>query len=56
MANNFRALAGRMQVMWGVLRRFAPYAAIELLLPGGTILAIIFWLYRRRRVSLAGAQ
>jgi hypothetical protein len=43
-------------VMWGVLRKFAPYAAIELILPGGTILAIVFWLYRRRQLALAGAQ
>lgn len=49
---NLRALAGRMRMMWGVLRQFAPYAAIELLLPGGTIVAILLWLYRRRRVAL----
>lgn len=56
MAYNFSAIAGRMRVMWGVLRKFAPYAAIELILPGGTILAIVFWLYRRRQLALAGAQ
>jgi hypothetical protein len=54
-ANNFRALAGRMRVMWGIIRQFAPYAAVELLLPGGTILAILFWLYRRRQVALGAA-
>lgn len=53
MANSFRALADRMRMMWGVLRQFAPYAAIEFLLPGGTIVAILLWLYRRRRVALA---
>jgi hypothetical protein len=42
-------LAGRFRAMWGVLKELAPYAAIELVLPGGTILAILCWLYRRRR-------
>jgi hypothetical protein len=35
-----------------VLRRLGPYAAIELLLPGGSILAILLWLYRRHRARL----
>ena len=39
------------RALWGVLREFAPYAAIELILPGGTILAILCWLYRRRRAA-----
>ena len=43
------------RAIWGVLREFAPYAAIELILPGGTILAIVCWLYRRRRAA-AGAR
>ena len=41
--------AGRIRAAWGVLKEVAPYAAIELVLPGGTILAILCWLYRRRR-------
>lgn len=40
----------RIRAIWGVLRELAPYAAIELILPGGTILAILCWLYRRRRL------
>jgi hypothetical protein len=31
-----------------LLRRLGPYAAIELLLPGGSLLAILLWLYRTR--------
>jgi len=31
------------------LRQLAPYALIELLLPGGTLLALGLWLYRRRK-------
>jgi hypothetical protein len=29
------------------LRQLAPYALIEILLPGGTLLALCLWLYRR---------
>jgi len=32
-------------------RQLAPYAAIELLLPGGSLVAIALWLYRRNRVA-----
>ena len=52
MVKNLKTLVGRIPAMWGVLRQFAPYALMELLLPGGTILAILLWLYRRRRVAL----
>jgi len=31
------------------LRDLAPYAAIELLLPGGSLMALLLWLYRRRK-------
>jgi len=31
------------------LRQLAPYALIELLLPGGTLLALGLWLYQRRK-------
>jgi hypothetical protein len=30
------------------LRGLAPYAAIELVLPGGSLIALLLWLYRRR--------
>ena len=39
----------RARAVLGMLKQVAPYAAIELILPGGTLLAILFWLYRRRR-------
>jgi len=32
-----------------LVRSLGPYAAIELLLPGGSVLAVLLWLYRRRR-------
>jgi hypothetical protein len=31
-----------------VLRGLGPYAAIELLLPGGSVIALLIWLYRHR--------
>jgi hypothetical protein len=36
------------------LGELAPYAAIELLVPGGSLVALLLWL-RRRRKSAAGA-
>jgi hypothetical protein len=42
---------------WGVyaaaafmrLKALAPYAMIELVLPGGSVMALLLWLYRRRK-------
>ena len=34
------------------LRTLAPYAALELIMPGGSVLALLLWLYRRK----AGAR
>jgi hypothetical protein len=31
------------------LRDLAPYAAIELILPGGSLIAVLLWLYRRQK-------
>ena len=31
-----------------LLRSLGPYAAIELLLPGGSVIALLIWLYRHR--------
>ena len=33
------------------LREVAPYAAIELVLPGGSLMALMLWLYRRKKKS-----
>jgi hypothetical protein len=30
------------------LKELGPYAAIEIILPGGTLIALLLWLYRRR--------
>ena len=33
------------------LRNLGPYLAVELILPGGSLLALILWLYRHRSVA-----
>jgi hypothetical protein len=45
------SFALRMRAAWAAAKALAPYAVIELVLPGGTVLAILCWLYRRRRVA-----
>jgi hypothetical protein len=39
-------------------RTFGPYLAIELLLPGGSLVALLLWLYRRyaRASKFPGAR
>jgi hypothetical protein len=41
-----------------ILRSFGPYAAIEILLPGGSLMALALWLYRwhRRRLDHQGDE
>jgi hypothetical protein len=39
----------------GLLKALGPYAAIELILPGGTLIAIAVWAIRRRWASAARA-
>jgi hypothetical protein len=40
---------------WELLRRFGqelgPYLMLEILLPGGTLLALLLFLYRRRKLN-----
>ena len=40
---------------WAMLRRvgvqFGPYLMIEILLPGGSLMALLLFLYRRRRAQ-----
>jgi hypothetical protein len=39
-----------------ILRRVGPYAAMEILLPGGTLMALLLWLYRRSGYVRAPAR
>jgi hypothetical protein len=51
-APTLRAMAGRNSPL-RCLRTIAPYVAIEVLLPGGSLIAFATWLYRRRRGARA---
>jgi hypothetical protein len=44
-----RTLGAWAPVVFARLREFGPYAMMELLLPGGSVLALTVWLYRRRK-------
>jgi hypothetical protein len=41
------AAAGWPERTVAILREFGPYAAIELFLPGGSLLALLLWVCRR---------
>jgi hypothetical protein len=42
-----RDLRSRAAIVAAKLRDLAPYAAMELVLPGGSLMALLLWLYRR---------
>lgn len=42
-------LSGWMTLGATGLRELGPYALLELLLPGGSLLAVLLWLYRRHK-------
>jgi hypothetical protein len=44
-----RTLGGWAALAFARLKELAPYALIELLLPGGSVVALTLWFYRRRR-------
>jgi hypothetical protein len=44
-----RSLGGYVKAVVGKLRVLAPYAAMELILPGGSLVAVLLWLYRRQK-------
>jgi hypothetical protein len=37
------------------IKELAPYAAIELIMPGGSLIALVLWFYRRQRSCIARA-
>jgi hypothetical protein len=50
--NSMSILKGWAAYAAAVIVRFrvlAPYALIELILPGGSVVALLLWLYRRRK-------
>ncbi len=46
MAPNLRAYVTLVVVK---IRAVAPYAVMELIVPGGSVMALLLWLYRRQR-------
>jgi len=44
-----RNLAAHAAAVIVKLRSLAPYALIELILPGGSVIALLLWLYRRQK-------
>lgn len=50
------ALRGTVARVQQWVRSLGPYVAIELLLPGGTIIALALWAYRRRRAGRGSAS
>jgi hypothetical protein len=45
----FKTWIGWMRRGVAAVREFAPYAAIEILLPGGSLMALLLWFYRRHK-------
>jgi hypothetical protein len=37
-------------------KALAPYALMELVLPGGSVMALLLWLYRRRKSGIGFGQ
>jgi hypothetical protein len=44
-----RKLSAYAAAIVGKLRNLAPYAVMELVLPGGSLMALLLWLYRRQK-------
>jgi len=44
-----RKFAAYAATVIGKLRDIAPYAAIELVLPGGSLMALLLWICRRQK-------
>jgi hypothetical protein len=51
-----RSLSAHAAAAAAKLRNLAPYAAMELILPGGSLMALLFWLYRRQKMRRAGVD
>jgi hypothetical protein len=49
-------VANLMQVLYAWMRRLGPYVLLEMLLPGGTLFALLLFLYRRSHVARSAAN
>lgn len=52
--SRIRALIGQFEPLYRCGSKLGPYVVLELLLPGGTLFALLFYLYQRRKPNGAG--
>jgi len=45
-----RRVQGWIRRVMAIVKVLGPYAAIELVLPGGSVIAVLLWLYRRSKL------
>jgi hypothetical protein len=59
-ARHFRHMKPLVQLVesiWGIIRRLGPYLILEMILPGGTLMALLLFFYRSyRRQEVRGAS
>ena len=46
---------GILGILRGFLQKLGPYLVLEILLPGGTLFALLLFLYRRRQAKVVRA-
>jgi hypothetical protein len=51
-----QTVAGLIEVVRIWTRRLGPYVLLEMLLPGGTLFALLLFLYRRSRLLRSAAR
>ena len=50
-----QTLTRHLDLLYRWTRKLGPYVMIEMLLPGGTMIALLLFMYRRRRLAAATA-
>lgn len=45
-------IQGALAALPGKLRSFGPYLLVELVLPGGSLVALLLWLYNQRQARV----
>jgi hypothetical protein len=52
-----KSLVELVESIWGIIRKLGPYLILEMILPGGTLMALLLFLYRSyRRQEVRGAS
>ena len=49
--SRFRTLIGQLEPLYRSGAKLGPYVLLELLLPGGTLFALLLFLYQRRKLN-----